>query len=89
MPSVEPKLFTEKVGFSVKTRSIVPKCTDFSAKTIFPLKSDFSGKKVQFLLEKGNTMCKIFEEINFAPNTSGQQLLELFHEISDIFHTFD
>ena len=30
-------------------------------------------------------MCKKFEGINFGPSVFGQQLLELFCELSDIF----
>ena len=30
-------------------------------------------------------MCKKCEGINFGPNISGQQLLELFRELSDVF----
>ena len=30
-------------------------------------------------------MCWKFEGINFGPNIFGQQVLELIHEISDIF----
>ena len=30
-------------------------------------------------------MCKKFEGLNFEPNIFGQQLLELFRELSDVF----
>ena len=66
-------------------RSVVPKSTDFSAKIIFPTKKWFFLQKVQFLFGKGGTMCKNFEGINVGPNIFGQQLLELFHKLSDVF----
>ena len=71
--------------FGETTRSVVPTITYFSAKTVFPTKKWLFWQKVQSLFEKGGTMCKKFEGISFGPNIFGQQLLELFRELSDIF----
>ena len=76
----------KKVGFSTKQLGLsFQKSTYFSAKTVFPPKKWLFLAKGAILFEKGGTMGKKFEGINFGPNIFGQQLLELFHELSDIF----
>ena len=74
--------------FGETARSVAPNRTNFSAKIIFPTKKWFFWQKVQFLFEKGGTVFKNFEGMNFGPNILGQLLLEVLANFQMLLHKF-
>ena len=70
--------------FLIMFLGLIEKAMIFPRKLFLPPKSCFSDERFHFLFEKGGGKSKKFERINFGPNVFGQQLLEVFRELSDV-----